>query len=154
MKWEQRFKGEYLSTIELGDRQPTFTITKISTTRLDDEKKKREVDKAVMFFKEVDRGWMYSKTAGHCLAKMFGEDDAGWIGKRITLYADEDVYFGSDQVGGIRIAGSPDIQKPLIVRIKFQKKRAFEVKLVQTAAPRPQQQQHPNAPSDQNVPIT
>lgn len=147
MKWESRFKGQYISSAELGEKRPTMTILKVSTCKTDDEKKKREVEKPVIFFKETDRGWMYSKTAGHCLAAMFGGDDDNWVGKRITLYADEDVYFGSDQVGGIRIAGSPDIEKAVTVKIKFPKKRPFEVKLVPTQAPKP-------APQPQNPPIT
>jgi hypothetical protein len=137
MKWDSRFKGQYISAAELGNKRPTMTILKVAICKTDDEKKKREVEKPVIFFKEVDRGWMYSKTAGHCLAAMFGGDDDNWVGKRVTLYADEDVYFGSEQVGGIRVAGSPDIQKPMTIRIKFPKKKAMEVTLQPTknAAP-------------------
>lgn len=156
-KWESRFKGEYLSSAELGDRRPTFTIKQITIIRVDEEKppegedapkvekKKKVTDKPVMWFKEIDRGFMYCKTTGHSCAAMFGEDDDGWIGKRITLYADPNVRFGSEQVGGIRVAGSPDITKPLTVRIKFPKKRAFEVQLVPTKAAPPQQSQQPPA---------
>lgn len=149
MIWESRFKGEYISAAELGTRQPTFTIAKISVTKTEDEKKKREVEKAVMWFKEIDRALMYSKSVGHCMAAMFGKDDDAWIGKRITLYAEENVYFGSEQVGGIRIVGSPDIQKPITVRIKFPKKKPFEVKLVPTAPPKAAPK-----PSEASVPIT
>ena len=148
MNWESRFKGEYISAVELNNNRPTLTIAKISISRVEDEKKKREVDKPVMWFKEIDRGWMYCKTTGHCMAAMFGNNDDAWIGKRVTLYADPEVRFGSEQVGGIRIAGSPDIAKPLTVRIKFPKKKAFEVQLAPTKAPT-QQQQPPAA----SVPI-
>ena len=141
MIWEQRFKGEHLSAAELGNRRPTFTIVRIGSVRLDDEKKKKEVDKAVIYFKEIDRGWVFSKTSGHCLAKMFGEDDDAWIGKRVTLFADPDVKFGGDQVGGIRVSGSPDISQPMTIRIKFPKKKAIEVTLTPTAPSRPSQNQ-------------
>lgn len=130
--WESRFKGEYISAAELGDRRPTLTIVRISTCKMEDEKKKRDVDKPVMWFKETDRGWLYCKTVGHCLAAMFGDNDDAWIGKQITMYADPEVRHQSEQVGGIRIAGSPNIPKPLVVRIKFPKKKAFEVHLVPT----------------------
>jgi hypothetical protein len=136
MNWEQRFKGEFISAKEIGDRRPTFTIAKIGTVKMDDEKKRKEIDKAVIWFKEIDRGFVFSKTAGHALAAMFGKDDNDWIGKRVTLYADPDVMLGGDQVGGIRVMGSPDIQKEIKLRIKFPKKRAIEVNLVQTAAPK------------------
>ncbi len=151
MKWESRFKGDYLSAAELGDRRPTLTITKISTSKVDDEKKKKEVDKAVMWFKEIDRGFMYCKTTGHSLAAMFGEDDDNWIGKRVTLFADPNVHFGGEQVGGIRVVGSPDIAKQIVVRIKFPKKKAFEVTLVQTKAPTAAPQQQTAAPSGKEI---
>lgn len=134
MKWESRFKGDYISAAELGDKRPTLTISRITICRIEDDKKKKDVDKPVMWFKEIDRGWMYCKTTGHACAAMFGEDDEQWIGKRLTLYADPNVSFGGDQVGGIRIAGSPDIEKPIQVRIKFPKKKAFDVHLVPTKA--------------------
>jgi hypothetical protein len=132
-KWESRFKGDFLSAAELGDRRPTFTIDRIAHTKVEDEKKKN-VDRAVMYFKELDRGWMYCKTTGHCMAKMFGEDDDAWIGKRITIYGDPSIQFGGEQVGGIRIAGSPDLKEAMTVRIKFPKKKPFEVKLIPTKA--------------------
>lgn len=141
MLWEQRFRGEYISAAEMGDRRPTFTIARISSVRMDDEKKKKEVDKAIIWFKEIDRGFVYNKTAGHCLAAMFGKNDDAWIGKRVTLYADPDVRFGSEQVGGIRVAGSPDIQEEIKIRIKFPKKKPFEVTLTPTEMKKSQQQQ-------------
>jgi hypothetical protein len=142
MLWEQRFKGEYISAAEIGERRPTFTIAKVGNVRMDDEKKKKEVDKPVIWFKEIDRGFVYNKTAGHSLAAMFGKDDNTWIGKRVTLYADPEVRFGGEQVGGIRIAGSPDIKEEVKVRIKFPKKKPFEVTLTPTA---PQQQNQKEA---------
>lgn len=140
MLWEQRFKGEYISAAEMGDRRPTFTIARINSVRMDDEKKRKEVDKATIWFKETDRGWIYNKTAGHCLAAMFGKNDDAWVGKRITLYADEEVKFGSEQVGGIRVAGSPDIKEEIKIRIKFPKKKPIEVVLTPTVT-KPQQTQ-------------
>lgn len=138
-KWESRFKGEYISAAELGDKRPTLTIDKITSIKTPDEKKKKDVEKAVMWFKEIDRGWMYCKTTGHCMAKMFGDDDDAWIGKHITIYADPNVVLQGEQVGGIRIAGSPDIASAMTVRIKFPKKKAFEVELAKTNLPqRPQ----------------
>lgn len=129
MNWQQRFKGDFISSAELGDRRVTMTITRITSTQMTDEKKKKEVEKPVMYFKEIERGFVYCKTIGHCIAAMFGPDDDQWVGKRITLYSDPTITYGPDTVGGIRIAGSPDIPKQLKVRIKFPKKKAFEVEL-------------------------
>jgi hypothetical protein len=129
MNWQQRFKGDFISAAELGDRRVTMTIARIASTKMDDEKKKKEVEKPVMYFKEVERGLIYCKTIGHCVAAMFGDNDDKWIGKRITIYNDPTITYGPDTVGGIRIAGSPDIPKALTVRIKFPKKKAFEVPL-------------------------
>lgn len=141
MKWESRFSGEYISAAELGDKRPTFTITRVTTTNMEEEGKeagsKKKKSRGVIWFKELDRPWLYCKTAGHCLASLFGPDDDNWVGKRVTLYADPSVVFQSEQVGGIRIAGSPDIAKTLKVRIKFPKKRAIELELQPTKAATP-----------------
>jgi hypothetical protein len=152
--WESRFKGEHISAAEMGERRPTFTIARITTLRMDDEKKKREVDKPAIWFKEIERSWLYCKTSGHSIAAMFGKDDSAWIGKRITLYADPDVRFGSEQVGGIRVAGSPDIEKEIKIRVKFPKKKPIEIVLTPTAAPATTKQAQKSAPDESNAPIT
>jgi hypothetical protein len=131
MIWKARFKGDFIAAIEFGDKTPTLTIAKIETVKLEQEDGKNK-DKAVIWFKEIPRGWVYCKTTGFCMAAMFGEDDANWIGKRVTLFS-EIVQVGRERAPGIRVKGSPDIDKPVKVSIKLPRKKAFTVVLRPTA---------------------
>jgi hypothetical protein len=62
---------------------------------------------------------------------MFGDNFEGWVGKRVTLHAEPVMVSGKMQPG-IRVTGSPDIEKPLTVKIKLAKRKAVTVKLIQT----------------------
>jgi hypothetical protein len=131
VNWKARFKSEhFISAVEFGEKKPTLTIAGITNCKLEQDDGK-EKDKAVIAFKEIDRQWVFCKTTGYCLSAMFGEDDTQWIGKRVTLHA-EMVQVGPEKQPGIRITGSPDIDKPIKVKIKLAKKKAFYVTLVPT----------------------
>jgi len=130
MNWKARFKGDYIAAVEFGERRPTFTIEKVETCKLEQEDGTQK-DKGVIRFKETPRGWVFCKTTGFCLAAMFGDDDEKWVGKRVTLHA-EPVQVGPKTEPGIRVSGSPDIDKPITVQIKLPKKKAFTVRLVPT----------------------
>lgn len=151
MNWKARFKGEYIAAVELGNKKPTLTIKKVDTIKMEDEKKKKDVDKAVIWFKEIPRGWIYCKTTGFCLAAMFGEDDEQWVGKRVTLHS-EMVQVGPEKQPGIRVTGSPDIAKPIKVSIKLPKKKAFIVTLVPTGKSEAGTEYPEPAPEDMDAP--
>lgn len=130
--WKSLFKSDhFISAVELENKKPTLTITRIQSVKLEQEDG-REKDKPVIFFKEIHRGWVFCKTTGFCLASMFGEDFSLWVGKRVTLHA-EPVQVGRETQPGIRVTGSPDIDKPLMVKIKLPKRKAFTVKLIPTS---------------------
>lgn len=71
------------------------------------------------------------------LAFAWGEDAELWIGRSITLYNDQDVMFGKDRVGGIRISHMSDIKSDMSVVIteKRGKKRQYIVKKLQQQQP-------------------
>lgn len=43
------------------------------------------------------------------LVAAWGDDAIAWRGRRVTLYRDESVKFGPDQVGGIRVSNMSDL---------------------------------------------
>ena len=53
------------------------------------------------------------------LFKAWGDESDNWIGRRVTLYGDPDVRFGSDAVGGIRVSHMSHLPegKPLKVKL-------------------------------------
>jgi hypothetical protein len=156
--WKTLFKSDhFISGAELENKRPTLTIARVQSVKLEQEDG-RQKDKPVLFFEEIKRGFVFSKTVGFCLGAMFGDDFSTWPGKRVTLHS-EMVQVGAKKEPGIRVTGSPDIEKPLMVKIKLAKKKAFTVKLVPTQAkgdalrdPPPSEEAPP--PPDEQAPIS
>jgi hypothetical protein len=57
----------------------------------------------VLSFKELEKGLVLNTTAIRVLEKAFGSDSDDWIGKRVVLYADPNVSFKGQVVGGLRL---------------------------------------------------
>lgn len=55
------------------------------------------------------RSWRPPLTMLRLLIAAWGDDASVWTGRRVTLYRDESVRFGSDAVGGIRIKYLSDL---------------------------------------------
>lgn len=124
------FKGEYISALELGDKKPTLTISSVKVAKLEDTNGKMK-DRPVVFFSETDRGFVLCKTNALSLSAMFGEETDTWTGKKVTIYS-EMVQVGPEKKAGIRIFGSPNLDKPVTLQIKLPKRKAFVVTLVPT----------------------
>lgn len=65
------------------------------------------------------RFWRPPLTMLRLLIAAWGDDAAVWTGRRVTLYRDETVRFGSDAVGGIRISHMSHLpgNKPLVAML-------------------------------------
>jgi hypothetical protein len=161
--WKTLFRSDhFISAVELENKRPTMTIDRVQSVKLEQEDGSNK-DKPVIFFKEIHRGWVFCKTTGFCLAAMFGDDFSTWPGKRVTLHS-EMVQVGPKKEPGIRVTGSPDIEKPLAVKIKLAKRKAFVVKLVPTQAPKggpelrdappPPPEDQASPPDTQDAPIS
>lgn len=133
MDYRAGFAGEYLAAAELGTHRPTVKIGGAKLVEMDDEKTGRTKKRLVISFEGKDRGLVLCRTNAICIAAMFGPETDGWVGKRITLYAAQ-VQFGRETVPGIRIAGSPDLEKPLDVEVKLPKKRPMTVTMQPTGS--------------------
>jgi hypothetical protein len=94
----------------------------------EDGKKKR---KGIFKFTGKEKEWVSNKTNQICIAKMFGDQVSGWIGKRVTFVVEICPVGGVDKYG-FRVAGSPDISAPMIAEIKLPKRRPVNRKLVPT----------------------
>lgn len=127
------FKGEHLAAADF-TRPITLRIKRITQKKIAEGKGKKE--KLTIYLEKlngqpVDRGWLPAKTACACLGGMFGREAKGWKGKRVTLYRDPDVRFGTDVTGGIRVLGSPDIEGDMPVRVVFVKSK-FTLRMKKT----------------------
>lgn len=145
--------NDYLSAAEFADEHRTYKIRGIKGAQIesmDADKKGKYAGKPIVYFEGEERGWIISKTAMECIAGMFGYKISAWIGKRVTLHA-ELVQVGPKKEPGIRVTGSPDIDKAITVTIKLPKKRPEVVKLIPTDKPATQAKPpaDPNTPSPQ-----
>lgn len=130
--YDELFPGRFLKAGLLNGRDITLTIASIDTEFLpqDDGKQK---SKGVITFEKTDKQICLNSTNGQCLKAMFGRRVQEWVGKRITLRAEQD-NFGSKKVDAIRIAGSPDIAAPITVEIVLPRRKAKQRRLEVTGA--------------------
>lgn len=64
-----------------------------------------------------ERAWRPPLTVLRMLLAVWGDDSDNWVGQQVTLYRDETVRFGKEQVGGIRVSHVTGISEPVSVRL-------------------------------------
>lgn len=87
------------------------------------------------------RAWRPPLTMLRLLIAAWGQDAAAWTGRRVTLYRDESVRFGSDAVGGIRISHMSNLPEGRALTVKLTSTRgrraSHTVEPLPDAAPAP-----------------
>jgi len=94
-------KSDQLDFADLDASGPqVFTITDVTEngTELADQ---QPVNIALAEFPRV---WRPSKGMLRVLADNWGKDVTAWVGRRVELYGDPEVYFGKEKRGGTRIS--------------------------------------------------
>ena len=129
--WREYFDSEYLTGDALDPEGSTFTI--IEKTRVEVEDSGEKKHKLVLTFSDGNR-WLTNITNCTFMEHMFGsKHPADWIGRKVTLQFDPTVRFGREVVGGIRVIGSPDIEKPVeFMFAETSRKRPRKVTLLPT----------------------
>lgn len=136
MDYKLGFKGQYVSAVELGNNTPTLTITrvvieKIESMQKDDEGAGKVRDRLVVFFREADRGWVLNRTNAECIVAMWGRDTESWLNHRVTIFQTQ-VRVGPKMEPGIRVKGSPELEKPLVVEVKLPRRKPIPMTLIPT----------------------
>jgi hypothetical protein len=100
MKISEMLPSKYIKQSDI--EQPTLvTIKKLTTA---DVSQNQSGDmKWVAVFAELDKPMVLNSTNLKRIAKAHGDDSDGWIGKQMVVYVDEDVEFGGEVVGGLRL---------------------------------------------------
>lgn len=104
-----------------GVAEPTYKILSVTLEDIEDEKGKVK-RKGSIALDGVGKQWLANVTNVRCLVAMFGEETDRWVGKRVTVFSERVMAFGEWTLG-VRLRGSPDLEKPVSVRIKLRKKR-------------------------------
>ena len=80
-----------------------MTITSITKVNVAKENEKPQY-KYAMSFEEVAKPLLLNSTNIKIAAKALASDDSDdWVGKKIVVYNDENVAYGNDIIGGIRL---------------------------------------------------
>lgn len=134
------FLSQYISAAELIGKQPvTLTIGKVALERVesmkinDDAGAAKEKDRVVIYFEgsKSGRGWLLNRTNAECLKELWGRETDAWIGKRITLHA-QNVRVGPKMEPGIRVLGTPEITEPRKFDLRLPRKKPIPMTLLPT----------------------
>jgi len=100
MKISEMLPSKYIKQSDVPE-PVLVTIKKLTTA---DVSQNQSGDmKWVAVFAELDKPMVLNSTNLKRIAKAHGDDSDGWIGKQMVVYVDEDVEFGGEVVGGLRL---------------------------------------------------
>lgn len=102
MDINQLTSSKYLKTSDF--KEPALcTIRDVQKQNVAMDNQPRK-ERGVMYFEEHEKGLVLNTTNLKRAAKACGSEDTDeWIGKKIVVYTDDEVEFGGEQVGGIRL---------------------------------------------------
>ena len=100
----------YLEGLMIKDKPVTMTIKSVVNEKVSSQR--GEEIKTTIHFKERDKALILNKTNAKQIVVFFGGNTDDWIGKRITLYAEEGTWFGKHG-WAVRVAADlPKQNKP------------------------------------------
>ena len=95
--------SDQLDAVDLLSGPQTFTVDRVT---------KGNAEQPIqVHFKEFPRPWRPGVNQRRVLGNVWGTDSAAWAGRRLTLYCDQEVAYGGQKVGGIRVSHMSHIDK-------------------------------------------
>lgn len=130
--WRAFFSGRYLTGPDC-ESEPTFTIARVAAENVENPDDQTVRRKMIVHFRGDDaKPWIPCRTTAECLAAMWGNNPQDWSGKPITLYFDKTVRVGREVKGGVRVKGSPLLDKPMHIQVKLPRRRPLKITLEPT----------------------
>ena len=102
MHAELLFPSDYVRQVDLQGKDVTKTIKSVVVEELVYEGGVRD-NKPVLLFEDTPKKLVLGKTTMRQIAALHGTETDDWSGKRITMYAEPEVFMGKKKTGGIRI---------------------------------------------------
>jgi hypothetical protein len=97
MKTSEVFPSRFVKAADIGDKEITVSIAKVTIEEVGDDQK------PVAFFKESPKGLVLNRTNWDRIAYIAGNDDSdSWPGMRVSLYT-ELVTFGGKTGPAVRV---------------------------------------------------
>jgi hypothetical protein len=105
MKTSELSTSKYLKQTDI-DKPQIVTITHVTkeNVALPNQPKK---DRGVLYFREHEKGMVLNTTNLRRLETLFGGDTDLWVDSKVVLFVDEEVTYGGEQVGGLRLRKVP-----------------------------------------------
>ena len=123
-------KSDQLNADDLIVGPRTIEITRVSVA---------SADQPVSIYFKGDDGKPYKpcKSMRRVLVMLWGADSTAYTGRTMTLYRDNEVRFGSDEVGGIRISHMSHIDRDMTVSLTATrgKKKPHTVRRLESSKP-------------------
>lgn len=124
--YKQLFTGKFLASPDIGGREPTVKITRITSELVKDEEKKTERHRWICFFEGKDKGMLLNRSNAILIAALCKSDKTeDWVGHSITIGVRK-VKMGGDLVDGLRVVGSPELSAPMTVSIRLPRKKPVD----------------------------
>jgi hypothetical protein len=125
------YPGRFIRAADFGNKKVVYTIDRVLADDLEGDRGAER--KVIVVFREIQQAWVMSKINGTCLRAMFGSDVRAWAGKRVCLYATDQLMpmptaKGDDRFC-IRVYGSPDIERDMTVEFKVPKRKPIVMTL-------------------------
>ena len=96
MNINKLFKSNYLKAADLEEDLTTMVIDRVEVAEFDSG------DKAVLFFRDEERGLVLNKTNTRTIGAAYGYETDAWAGKRVVLFTTT-VDFQGSTVDAIRV---------------------------------------------------
>jgi hypothetical protein len=109
-------KSDQLNSDDLIAGPRTITVTKVSAGSV-------EQPVAIAFEGDNNKPWYPCKSMRRVLVAAWGADSSQYLGRRITLFRDPSVTYGSIQVGGIRVSHLSHLDGPLSIALTVTRKK-------------------------------
>jgi hypothetical protein len=126
----------FMQAEELGDRKVTLRIAALYREELANEEGGTSTKTTMEFAKAngevIKKRLVLNRTNLDCLRALWGDKVADWVGHRITIHAVPNCYRGKP---GVRVWGSPDLERDVEVDVKLPRKRPFKMTLHRVEPP-------------------
>jgi hypothetical protein len=130
--YKDAINSDYITAEDLGGKPVTVTITEVELRLLEGEDG-RQRKRIILHMRGAQKAWVSNTTNNICLAAMFGDNPQAAIGKRITI-APEMTSVGGVRVLGIRVMGSPDLERDMTISIRLPRRKVTQRMLRRTGA--------------------
>ncbi len=131
--WDELYPNRFLKAGELGEKKVTLTIRDVNLEELIGDNGPKI--KGAVSFDGTPNQLPLNNTNGTCHTAMFGRKVPGWVGKRITLFADK--WNGEPAV---RVWGSPDLEEDKQITVALPRRRPIPM-VMHAVRPNGQRQQ-------------